>query len=377
MAAGGPADRPSEAASNPTTPTDTPPTTATWPLLDKAEKSPPEPGTAEAASTWEPPPWGVPAEEARLVGWAEWADSATFSSTGLTSGYDKQEVDAFLSTVRDAFLGVGKPPVISDDVRPGEWFSPDWPGYDRTQVDLFLEVASIRLAAMERDAVKVTVVYESTFGNTRKVAEAISDGVREADPDAHVECVAVGRAAAELIYSTDLLIVGGPTQLRRMTTDSSRKRHISREKKAQAKGEPPRELEPKAEGPGLREWFSYLMWPDKGWRHAAAFDTRVGSVLVPPGGACYGIARKLRRHGYELVTNPPIWLRGPLNGPVTNREGFILDDGFGPLHTGEIERAKEWGAQLVRTSVANPEGWEIWNRLFSANDSATGGSWSG
>jgi hypothetical protein len=62
---------------------------------------------------------------------------------------------------------------------------------------------------------------------------------------------------------------------------------------------------------------------------------------------------------------------------VTNREGFILDDGFGPLHTGEIERAKEWGAQLVRTSVANPEGWEIWNRLFSANDSATGGSWSG
>lgn len=238
MAAGGPADRPSEAASNPTTPTDTPPTTATWPLLDKAEKSPPEPGTAEAASTWEPPPWGVPAEEARLVGWAEWADSATFSSTGLTSGYDKQEVDAFLSTVRDAFLGVGKPPVISDDVRPGEWFSPDWPGYDRTQVDLFLEVASIRLAAMERDAVKVTVVYESTFGNTRKVAEAISDGVREADPDAHVECVAVGRAAAELIYSTDLLIVGGPTQLRRMTTDSSRKRHISREKKAQAKASP-------------------------------------------------------------------------------------------------------------------------------------------
>jgi hypothetical protein len=58
MAAGGPADRPSDAASNPTTPTDTPPTTATWPLLDKAEKSPPEPDTAEAAPTWEPPPWG-------------------------------------------------------------------------------------------------------------------------------------------------------------------------------------------------------------------------------------------------------------------------------------------------------------------------------
>jgi DivIVA domain-containing protein len=86
--------------------------------------SPLEPGTAEEARTWEPPPWGVPAEEARLAEWAarlaewaEWADSATFSSTGLMSGYDKQEVDAFLSAVRDTFFGVGKPPVKSDDVR--------------------------------------------------------------------------------------------------------------------------------------------------------------------------------------------------------------------------------------------------------------------
>jgi hypothetical protein len=147
---------------------------------------------AEEAPTWEPPPWGVPAEEARLVGWAEWAASTTFGSTGPTSGYDKQDVDAFLSAVRDTVLGVRKPPVRSGDVRPGEWFSPDWPGYDRTEVDLFLEVASIRLAAMGKDAVKVTVVYESMFGYTCKVAEAISDGVREADPDAHVECVAVG-----------------------------------------------------------------------------------------------------------------------------------------------------------------------------------------
>jgi hypothetical protein len=45
---------------------------------------------------------------------------------------------------------------------------------------------------------------------------------------------------------------------------------------------------------------------------------------------------------------------------VKYSEGFILDGAFGPLHTGEIERAKAWGAQLVRTSVANPEGWAIW-----------------
>jgi flavorubredoxin len=87
---------------------------------------------------------------------------------------------------------------------------PELPDRDKTQVDVFLEVASIRLAAME-STVKVTVVYESMFGNTRKAAKAISDGVREAYPDAHVECVAVVRASAELIKSTDLLTVGGPT----------------------------------------------------------------------------------------------------------------------------------------------------------------------
>jgi hypothetical protein len=74
-----------------------------------------------------------------------------------------------------------------------------------------------------------------------------------------------------------------------------------------------------------------------GWeRHypAAAFDTRLGSALA--GGAGYGIADKLQGHGYGLVKNP---------------EGFILEEAHGPLHAGEIERAKEWGAQLVRASV--------------------------
>ena len=304
----------------------------------------PEPDTAEEAPTWEPAPWGAPAKEARLVGWAEWAASTTFSSTGLTSGYDKQEVDAFRSAVRDTFLGIRKPPVKSDDVR-GKQFSTHRPGYDEKEVDAFLDAAGIRLAAMESVGVKVTVVYESIFGNTRRAAEAISDGVREAYPDAHVECVAVGRASAELIMSTDLLIVGGPTHLRHMTTDFSRKRQISREKKAEAKGEPPHELEPDAGGPGLREWFHQLPRA-KEWGHAAAFDTRLGSALA--GGAGYGIARKLHGHGYELVKNP---------------EGFILDDAYGPLRAGEIERAKEWGAQVVRTSVANPLGWAIWDNL--------------
>jgi hypothetical protein len=60
--------------------------------------------------------------EATLVEWAGWAASTTFSSTGLGFGYDKREVDAFRSAVRDTFLGgavfwVSTPPVRSDDVQ--------------------------------------------------------------------------------------------------------------------------------------------------------------------------------------------------------------------------------------------------------------------
>ena len=44
----------------------------------------------------------------------------------------------------------------------------------------------------------------------------------------------------------------------------------------------------------------------------------------------------MRKHGYYLVTDP---------------EGFFVDDAYGPLRAGEIDRAKAWGAQLVRATV--------------------------
>jgi DivIVA domain-containing protein len=213
-------------------------------------------------------------------------------------------VDAFRDELRDTFLWVREPAVRSHDVR-GKQFSTHRPGYDKTQVDAFLE----------------------------KVVQAISDGVREAHPDSQVECVAVRKASPELIKSTDLLIVGGPTHFGHMTTGFSRKRQVSGEKKAEAKDEPPHELEPDTEGPGLREWFHQLPKAKEG----AAFKTRLGSALA--GGADYGIAHRLQRHGYYLVKNP---------------EGFVLNEAHGPLHAGEIERAKEWGAQLVRASAAQP-----------------------
>jgi DivIVA domain-containing protein len=83
-----------------------------------------------------------------LVDWAAWAASTTFPSTGLGFGYDKREVGAFRSAVRDTFLGVSEPAVRSDDLR-GTQFSTHRRGYDEMEVDAFLEAAGLRLAAME------------------------------------------------------------------------------------------------------------------------------------------------------------------------------------------------------------------------------------
>lgn len=185
---------------------------------------------------------------------------------------------------------------------------------------------------------QITIVYESMFGNTHQVAQAIRDGVRDAAPDADVECVPVGDASPELIKSTDLLVVGGPTHIRGMTSGFSRKMGISGEQKAEAKGEAPHDLEPDAEGPGLREWFDGLPKVDGG--QAAAFGTRVGSSMA--GGAARGIARRLRKHGYDLLKDP---------------QGFVVEDAHGPLRAGEVERAKQWGAELVQartSSVTQP-----------------------
>jgi hypothetical protein len=118
-----------------------------------------------------------------------------------------------------------------------------------------------------------------------------------------------------------------------MTSGFSRKMELSGEENAEAKGEQAHELEEDAEGPGVREWFDGLPKVEDGGR-AAAFDTRLGSPMA--GGAARRIARRLRKHGYALLSDP---------------EGFVVEDAYGPLRAGELERAKQWGAQLVRTTT--------------------------
>jgi hypothetical protein len=175
----------------------------------------------------------------------------------------------------------------------------------------------------------VAIVYESLFGNTRQIAEAIGEGVRASHPGAEVDCLRVDQADPKFLDSVDLLVVGGPTHMHGMTSGFSRKMGVESERKKIAQGEPVREPEPGAEGPGVRSWFHDLP-KTLAHPHAAAFDTR--AAFPTSGGAAHGIARRLRSHGYDMVAEPT---------------GFVIDGAAdGPLRPGELDRARSWGAAL-------------------------------
>jgi len=108
-------------------------------------------------------PAGPLVSGAILAEWAEWADAKRFSTTPrLRKGYATAEVDAFRKELHDTLLGVRQPPLIWADVHrkwPGSgthlWFSTTrgWsrPGYDVQEVDAFLNMAKLRLAAITPD----------------------------------------------------------------------------------------------------------------------------------------------------------------------------------------------------------------------------------
>ena len=165
------------------------------------------------------------------------------------------------------------------------------------------------------------VVYESMFGNTHVIADHIAEGLRSRS---ETTVVAVHDATEDVVAGADLLVVGGPTHVHGMSS------HRSREgaKEIAAKDDD-LELEPDAEGPGLRDWFDELA--DGRTGRAAAFDTRVHATAVVTGQASKGIAKRLRRHGFELVAGP---------------ESFFVDK-ENRLEPDEAERAEEWGRSLA------------------------------
>jgi flavodoxin len=158
------------------------------------------------------------------------------------------------------------------------------------------------------------VVYESWFGNTRRVAEEIAAALAQ---EGEVELVSVDEPLPSL-EDVDLLVVGAPTHIHGLSSRRSREGALTQG----AQGEP---------GAGVRGWIESLPNGTRG-PHAAAFDTRAHKPVLLVGSAARGIARRLRKHGYTLAAEP---------------ESFFVRGTPGPLEEGETERAEEWGKTLA------------------------------
>src|SRR5688500_3914739 len=108
---------------------------------------------------------------------------------------------------------------------------------------------------------------------THDVAAAIAAGVTEVRPDAQVQPMRVSEADPERAAAADLRIVGGPTHMSGMAIGLSRRMCVSAEEEKDP--EKHHDLEPGAEGPGVRDWFHRLPKPTGGrprprWTHASA-----------------------------------------------------------------------------------------------------------
>jgi flavodoxin len=155
---------------------------------------------------------------------------------------------------------------------------------------------------------KALVVYDSQFGNTEKVAQAIGDALAV---EAETTLLRAAVATPQSMTGYDLLIVGSPTQRFHATETVA----------------------------GLLEALSLSNVS------AAAFDTRFdraevdNSVLrfaMKVAGdnawAAPRIAAELEKAGADVVVPP---------------EGFIVEDTEGPLRPGELERAAAWAVQIL------------------------------
>jgi flavodoxin len=144
--------------------------------------------------------------------------------------------------------------------------------------------------------VKTLVVYDSMYGFTEKIAKAIGSGIAN-----EVKVKRASDTDLSEVESSDLLIIGSPTQGGRM-------------------------LKP------LQEWLDNLPESSLKGKKTAVFDTRIPAKWVKLFGYAAGkISESLKKKGATLIVEP---------------EGFFVKAAKGPFVDGEEERAKVWGTKF-------------------------------
>lgn len=168
---------------------------------------------------------------------------------------------------------------------------------------------------------RALVVYESLWGNTLTIAEAVADGLR------HRMAVDVLSAddAPPSVDGYELLVVGGPTHAFSMSRAATRHTAVADQG---APSEPDR---------GIREWIDELQEPSSPVR-AATFDTRVDAPRLP-GSAAKAARHELRSKGFDTAIKPV---------------SFRVHGYGGPLVDGEVARAVEWGRKLTAIATLEP-----------------------
>lgn len=167
---------------------------------------------------------------------------------------------------------------------------------------------------------RALVVYESMFGNTKAIALAVAEGIRQSG---EVELFEVSEAPAVLPENIDLLVVGGPTHAHGMTSDKSR--HTATERAG---------IRLVSRGPGIREWLDGLV-PGRSHIRAAAFDTRIKGPELIWGSAAKSATKRLRALDLPVLPPSSFVIGGPGGEP------------FDRVAPDELQRATTWGASLA------------------------------
>jgi hypothetical protein len=177
---------------------------------------------------------------------------------------------------------------------------------------------------------KVVIVYESMFGATHAVADAIAEGLRSA-ASVTVTVANVNHAEATIGAGADVLIVGGPTHVHGMSRPESRAEAV----KWAADPERTLTLEKDAPGTGVREWLESLA--ESTGARGAAFDTRADFPRILSGAASNAIHKALGKRRYTEVV--------PAESFLVTKDGAI--------EAGEQDRAHAWGEAIAATLVGS------------------------
>ena len=164
---------------------------------------------------------------------------------------------------------------------------------------------------------RAAVVYESLYGNTASIAEAIGRGLRSTGME--VTVAGFDAFSPSQVVDLDLLIVGAPTHAHGLS------HHATRET---ARDDEQNRFEGATPEPGLRDWLHDL--PDGAARASVAFDTRLHGPKLLTGSAAKTIESKLEDHGFQVAA--------PAESFEVTKENTLA--------AGEEARAEAWAADM-------------------------------